>query len=114
MPRNPFLYFHRAAEAAAYPALLIVSMVCLALVVVPVMLLGLTRAGWVLALAVLSMIAAVAILVGEIEAALSDSDEPAAEGTSAEADATDQREPVVALPSRKPVTPEAGQDREAA
>ena len=48
MSRNPFLEFHRAAEAAGYPALLIVSMVCLALVVVPVALLGLIEAGWVL------------------------------------------------------------------
>src|SRR5687768_2016242 len=70
MRRNPFLDFHRAAEAAGYPALLIVSMVSLALVVTPVMLLGLTRAGWVLALALLSLIAAVAILAGAVDAAL--------------------------------------------
>jgi hypothetical protein len=40
MRGNPFLDFQRAAEAAAYPALLIVSVVCLALVVTPVALLG--------------------------------------------------------------------------
>jgi hypothetical protein len=33
--RNPFLHFHRTAESAGYPALLIASMVYLALVVDP-------------------------------------------------------------------------------
>src|SRR5918995_5351667 len=50
MRGNPLLNFHRAAEAAGYPALLIVSAVCLGLVVAPVALLGLTEAGWGLAL----------------------------------------------------------------
>ena len=85
MSRNPFLEFHRAAEAAGYPALLIVSMVCLALVVVPVALLGLIEAGWVLTLALLSLVAAVAILAAAIDAAMSDADEPARARTSADA-----------------------------
>ena len=75
MRDNPFLNFHRTAEAAGYPALLIASVVCLALVVVPVALLGLTRAGWVLALALLSLILALAILAGAVDAAMSDYDE---------------------------------------
>jgi hypothetical protein len=72
MPRHPFLAFQQTAERAGYPALLIVSLVCLTVVVVPVMLLALTRAVWVLALAVLGLIGAIAILAGGIGAALAD------------------------------------------
>lgn len=72
MRSNPFLDFHRTAEAAGYPALLIVSMVCLGLVVGPVALLGLTGSDWMLAVALLSLIAAVTILAGAIDAAFSD------------------------------------------
>jgi hypothetical protein len=76
MRANPFLSFHRAAENAGYPALLIVSMVSLAVVVAPVALLGATRAGWALALALMGMIVAVAVLAGAIGAALADRDQP--------------------------------------
>ena len=69
---NPFLDFHRRAEAAGYPALLIVSVVSLALVVTPVLLLGLTRAVWVLALALLNLLLAMALLAGAVLAAMSD------------------------------------------
>jgi hypothetical protein len=78
VPANPFPSLHRAAEAAGYPALLIVSMVSLALVVVPVVLLGLTQAGWMLGLAVLGLVMALALLAGAVNAALSDADEPEA------------------------------------
>jgi hypothetical protein len=44
MRRDPFLDFHRTAETAGYPAVLVMSMVALAVVVLPVMLLALTRA----------------------------------------------------------------------
>ena len=50
MRGNPTLNSLRTAEAAGYPALLIVSAICLGLVVAPVALLGLTDAGWVLGL----------------------------------------------------------------
>ena len=114
MRGNPFLNFHRAAEAAGYPALLIVSVVCLALVVVPVALLGLTEAGWVLALALLSLVAAVAILAAAIDAAMSDYGEPAAGRTGADAaprpGARAGRAPA-ATPSP---APQAEQDRKAA
>lgn len=113
MRGNPLLNFHRAAEAAGYPALLIVSALCLGLVVAPVALLGLTEAGWVLALALLSLIAAVAILAGAIDAALSDYGEPAAERTRGH-HRTTRPEPVAALPRRQPATRQAGQDRKAA
>lgn len=52
MQSDPFLDFHRTAESAGYPAMLIVSVFALALVVAPVMLLALTRAVWVLVIAV--------------------------------------------------------------
>ena len=121
MRGNPLLNFHRAAEAAGYPALLIVSALCLGLVVAPVALLGLTQAGWVLALALLSLIAAVAILAGAIDAAMSDYDEPAAGRTGAGAAAPHEREPVAPLLRRQPTplsrrqpTPQDRQDRKAA
>ena len=114
MPRNPFLDFQRAAEAAGYPALLIVSAVCLGLVVVPVGLLGVTRLGWVLAVALLSLIAAVAILAAALDAALSDVEEPADGRTGGRAAAPNEGEPVVHLAPRQPTDRQAGQDREAA
>ena len=43
MRRDPFLDFHRTAESAGYPAMLIVSMVALAVVVAPLVLLALRR-----------------------------------------------------------------------
>jgi hypothetical protein len=76
-PKNPLLRFHHAAESAGYPALLIASVVCLGLVVAPVGLLALTRSAWVLALALLSLIGAVALLAGVIAASFADYDEPA-------------------------------------
>jgi hypothetical protein len=82
MRGNPFLNFHRSAEAAGYPALLIVSVVCLALVVVPVALLGLTEAGWLLALALLSLVVAVGLLAGAIDAAMSDHGDSWLQGTT--------------------------------
>jgi hypothetical protein len=98
MQGNPFLNFHRSAEAAGYPALLIVSAVCLALVVVPIALLALTQATWVLAFALLSLVAAVAILAGEIDAAFSDYGEPAAGPSGVDAGATDALKPITPRP----------------
>jgi hypothetical protein len=72
MRRDPFLDFQLTAERAGYPALLCVSLLCLALVVVPVVLLALTQAVWVLAVAVLSLSGAIAILAAAIGAALAD------------------------------------------
>ena len=72
MRRNPFLDFQLTAERAGYPALLIVSLLCLALVVVPFLLLALTEAVWVLVLTLLSLIGAVAILAAGIAAAFAD------------------------------------------
>jgi hypothetical protein len=114
MRGNPFLNFHRKAEAAGYPALLIVSVVCLALVVTPVLLLGLTDAGWVLALALLNLIVAITVLAGEVLAALSDYDEPAAEPAGRAVAASDEHDPIVPLPRRHRTTRHASEDRRAA
>jgi hypothetical protein len=76
MRRHPFLDFQLTAERAGYPALLIVSLICLALVVVPVALLALTEAVWVLVVALLSVIGALAILTAGIAAAFADRGEP--------------------------------------
>jgi hypothetical protein len=114
MRGNPFLNFHRKAEAAGYPALLIVSVVCLALVVTPVLLLGLTDAGWVLALALLNLIVAIAVLAGEVLAALSDYDEPTAGPAGRGAAASDERDPIVPLPRRHRTPRHASDERRAA
>jgi hypothetical protein len=114
MRGNPFLNLHRAAEAAGYPALLIVSVVCLGLVVLPIALLALTQTGWVLALALVSLVAAVAVLAGAIDAAFSDYGE-AAHGQSVLGGATpEERDPVAPLPRRQSIIAPTEQDRKAA
>jgi hypothetical protein len=114
MRGNPFLRFHRTAEAAGYPALLIISVVCLALVVTPVLLLGLTDAGWVLGLALLNLIVAIAVLAGAVLAALSDYDESAAGAAGRDVAASDERDPIVPLPRRPRTSRHPGEDRRAA
>jgi hypothetical protein len=74
MPGNPLDNFHRSAESAGYPALFIVAMISLALVVVPVVLLGLVRSGWVLALALVTLPLALALLAAAVRAAFDDGD----------------------------------------
>jgi hypothetical protein len=114
MRGNPFLNFQRSAEAAGYPALLIVSVVCLGLVVVPIALLALTKAAWVLAFALLSLLAAVAVLAGAIDAAFSDYGE-ATHGQSVVAGATpEERDPAAPLPRRQSIMGPTGHDRRAA
>jgi hypothetical protein len=76
MQSDPFLDFHRTAESAGYPAMLIVSVFALGLVVAPVALLALTKAVWVLVIALLSIFAALGLLAGAFGAALADGDEP--------------------------------------
>jgi hypothetical protein len=82
MRSDPFLDFHRTAESAGYPAMLIATVFALALVVAPVMLLALTRAVWVLVIAVGSIFVALAVLAGAFGAAVADSDEPAPQRTA--------------------------------
>jgi hypothetical protein len=114
MRGNPFLNFHRRSEAAGYPALLIVSVVCLALVVTPILLLGLTDAGWVLALALLNLIVAIGILAGAVLAALSDVDESAARPSDRGVSSSDERDPIVSLPRRHRATRHPREDPRAA
>ena len=99
MRGNPILNSLRTAEAAGYPALLIVSAVCLGLVVGPVALLGLTDAGWVLGLALLYLIVAIVVLSVAVGAALSEGDEPDAEGQAPGSRASDERNPSEHPPS---------------
>jgi hypothetical protein len=111
MRRHPFLDFQVMAERAGYPALLIVSLVCLALVVVPVLLLALTQAVWVLILALLSLGGAVAILFAGIGAALADGGEADLEPPKA---APEERSPVTRLRRNELRPPADGHDRKAA
>ena len=52
------------------------SLFALGLVVTPVLLLALTQAVWMLVLALLGIVAALALLAGELWAAFADADEP--------------------------------------
>jgi hypothetical protein len=76
MRDDPFLRFHRTAEAAGYPALLIVSGLCLSLVMSAVALLALTPGVFGLAFAMLNLAVAVAILSGAILATIGDVEDP--------------------------------------
>ena len=112
MRRDPFLDFQVTAEKAGYPALLFVSLLCLTLVVVPVALLALTQAVWVLVLALLSLIGAIAILSAGIGAAFADRGEPDLGSPNADA-ASD--EPPHVVPLRRSLQPPGdGHDRKAA
>ena len=91
--------------------MLIVSVFALGLVVAPVMLLALTRAVWVLVVAVGSIFVALALLASEFGAAVSDGDDPPARriaGTSR------KRERVAPVPRREPAARPHGHDRRAA
>jgi hypothetical protein len=112
MRSHPFLDFHQTAERAGYPALLIVSMVALGLVVAPVALLALTRATWVLVIAVLSIFAAVALLAAEVDAAFADGAQPPTRRTTS--DRPTERERVASLPCREPAERSDARDRRAA
>jgi hypothetical protein len=113
MRRNPFLDFQLTAERAGYPALLIVSLVCLALVVVPVALLALTQAVWVLVVALLSLFGAVAILAAGIGAVFADRGEPDLVPGKAVPAADDHPEALPLRPSEAP-SPRDGHERKAA
>jgi uncharacterized membrane protein YebE (DUF533 family) len=110
MRRDHFLDFHRAAESAGYPALLIVSMVSLGAVVAPLVLLALTGAGWLLGVTLLGLIAALALLAGEFNAAVSDEPPRRRMGTATPADG----DPIPNPPRREAGTAPDGQDRRAA
>jgi hypothetical protein len=111
MRSDPFLDFHRTAESAGYPAMLIASVFALALVVAPVMLLALTRAVWVLVIAVGSIFVALAVLAGAFGAAVADSDEPARRRT---ARTQEEGERVTPLAGRERAAQPDRRDRRAA
>jgi hypothetical protein len=113
MRSNPFIRFHRAAEAAGYPALLLVTMVCLGLVVAPIGLLAVTGAAWALGFALLSLAVAVALLVGAIGAAFADRGQPA-DAQQAAGEVADDQQPVIPLGRRRPGGRRAGDERRAA
>jgi hypothetical protein len=75
MWRRPFVDFQERAERAGYPALLLVSLLCLTIVVVPFLLLALIESTWILVVTLLSIVLAVAILGAGIAAALADAGE---------------------------------------
>jgi hypothetical protein len=99
MRDNAFLRFQRAAEAAGYPALLLVSMVSLTIVVVPIVLLALMQSAWTFVVAVLGLVGANAILAGAIWAALSDRGDADA-GKASEQSSSPALEGPVQLPRR--------------
>ena len=112
MQRDHFLDFHRAAESAGYPAMLIVSVVSLGAVVAPLVLLALTGAGWLLGVTLLGLVAALALLAGEFNAAVSDGDEPPRRRVGAAAPV--DGDPVPNTAQREAGTAPDGQDRRAA
>jgi hypothetical protein len=111
MRRNPFLDFQVAAERAGYPALLFVSLLCLALVLVPFLLLALTQAVWVLVLALLSLSGAVVILFAGIEASLADGGDADLEPPET---VPEEHSPVAPLRRNEVSPPAHGHDRKAA
>jgi hypothetical protein len=110
MHRNPLITFHRSAEAAGYPALQIVAMLCLGLVVAAVGLLAVTGAVWALALALLSILFALAMLTKALEAAFGETEEPIPLPADAQNAAKTLREPKSTAPSGEH-EPEAGHER---
>ena len=76
MRPNPFLRFHRAAEAADYPALLIVSLMALAVVLSGFLLLAMVGGMAAFAFAMLTLVAGIALEAGGILAALADDEDP--------------------------------------
>jgi hypothetical protein len=113
MSRNPFLVFHRAAEAEGYPAMLLVTMVSLTIMVVAIALLALMQTGWTFAMALLSLIVAIAILAGEVDAALRDAG-PLPARRAAARSAFPETKAVVPLPRRDSDEDQRGRDRKAA
>jgi hypothetical protein len=99
MLRKGFLRFHRAAEAAGYPALLVVTVVALAIIVSAIALLAIMKAAWALALALISLVAAIALMAGAIDAMFSDVEEPAVERAAARSTST-RSDAVLPLPRR--------------
>lgn len=113
MRPNPFIRFNRAAEAAGYPALLVETVVALAIVVAGVTLLAMMGSAWAFAMAMLSLVLAIAIISAAMVAALSDDEEPAAKLTAARSTSAES-EAVVPLPRRDAAGRHGPHERKAA
>jgi membrane protein implicated in regulation of membrane protease activity len=112
MSRNPVTHFQRAAEAAGYPALLLVTMAAAAIMVNAVVVLALMQSGWAFAVSLLSLIAALSLLWGGFNTAFTESD-GAGDGEAIRAPAAAERGEVVPLQeSRHASSPE--HDKQAA
>jgi hypothetical protein len=114
MRPNPFIRFNRAAEAAGYSALLVETVFALAIVVSAVALLAMMGSAWAFAMAMLSLVVAVAIMSAAMMAALSDDDEePAGERVAARS-TSHEPEAVVPLPQREAAGRQHPTERKAA
>ena len=113
MRDDPFLRFQRTAEAAGYPALLIVSALCLGIVVAAVALLALAPGAVGLAFAVLNLAAAIGLLAGAILAAIADVEDPEARDAAART-ARPQATTVVPFAAGRPPANPHPADRRAA
>ena len=78
MLRKGFLRFQRAAENGGGPALLIVTLVALAIIVSGITLLAIMKTAWALAFALACLVASVALVAGGIDALFSDVEEATA------------------------------------
>ncbi len=85
MRDKPFLRFQRTAEAAGFPALLIVSTVCLLTVVAAVALLALMPTAFAFAFVILNLVVAIAIMAAAIFAAIADVEDPETSAAAARA-----------------------------
>jgi hypothetical protein len=97
-PNNPLVLSHRAAEAAGWPALLILTLVCLGVTVAAIALIGLIETVWALVWAALTMLAAAGTLVVGTYVTMADDDESVAEETIARSSSP---EPEAAVPLRR-------------
>jgi hypothetical protein len=111
-PTNPLVLSHRRAEAAGYPALLLLTLLCLSLAVVAIALIGVIETVWALVWAVLTMLAAAGVLTVGTYVTLDDDEVPVAEGTIARSSASD---PEAAVPLRRdPAHQQQSSERQAA
>ena len=113
MLRKGFLRFHQAAEAAGYPALLVVTIVALGTIVSGILLVGIMKSVWALAFALTCLAASIALVAAAMEAMFSDVEEPADDQLGAEF-AAPASETVLPLPRAGVRDPQQGSDRRAA
>jgi membrane protein implicated in regulation of membrane protease activity len=79
MRGNAFTDSHRTAEEAGYPALLLVTMVAAAMMVGAIVLLAAMESAWAFAVSMLTLVAALGLLAGDLVIAFAESNEDADE-----------------------------------